>query len=72
MCARWGLSRTCLPFLQRKLGPVPCPRVVPAPGRAVQVRRHRAKNVWCILCSCSQSGQIPIFPTSKVLISFSK
>ena len=35
--ASWGLSRTYLPSLKRKLGPFPCPRLVPAPGRVVQV-----------------------------------
>ena len=37
VCASWGLTRTYLPSLKGTLGPFPCPRLVPAPGRVVQV-----------------------------------
>ena len=37
MSASWGPIRTYLPSLKQNLGPFPCPRLVPAPGRAVQV-----------------------------------
>ena len=46
-CASWGLSRTYLPSLKRKVEPFPCPRLVPAPGVAVQVTwyEHRGTKV---------------------------
>ena len=34
----WGLSRTYLPSLKQNVGPVPCPRLVPAPGRGFRLR----------------------------------
>ena len=37
MCATWGLSRAYLLSPEQTLRPSPCSRLVPAPGRVVQV-----------------------------------
>ena len=45
MCACWGLSRTYLPSLKRKLGAFPCPRLAVAPRMVIQARPYVIVNV---------------------------